>query len=202
MAAHIPIRCRCGLLEGRLESPQRATRLVCYCRDCQAFARFLGHPEATLDADGGTEIVAARPSDLHITRGADQLRCMSLSPQGLLRWYTGCCRTAIGNTPRDARFAYVGLIHDVLSAAGDQRDAVFGAGRAAVNTASAARPIRSTPLAMTSAMVKIMRNVLGARLARTTGRTPFFKPGTAEPVVQPQVVSRETRQALLQSPGS
>lgn len=47
----LPLRCSCGALRGVLRgmSPARGNRVVCYCRDCQAFAHFLDRDEI-LDA--------------------------------------------------------------------------------------------------------------------------------------------------------
>jgi hypothetical protein len=44
--------------------------MVCYCRDCQAFARFLENP-GMLDAAGGTEVVLVAPGRLRFTTGVD-----------------------------------------------------------------------------------------------------------------------------------
>ncbi|MFT4197494.1 MAG: DUF6151 family protein, partial [Pseudoxanthomonas sp.] len=84
-------------------------RATCYCRDCQAFARFLGQP-GVLDAHAGTDIVPMAPAGLRITAGFDQVACMSLSPKGLLRWYAACCRTPLANTLRTPGLPYVGLV--------------------------------------------------------------------------------------------
>jgi hypothetical protein len=43
------------------------------------------------------------------------LRCLSLSEKGLLRWYAGCCGTALANTPRNPRIANVGLMHTCIT---------------------------------------------------------------------------------------
>src|SRR5262245_45837150 len=53
----LPLRCRCGHVHGVASevAPFNGFRLVCYCKDCQAFARFLDRPEV-LDAAGGTDI--------------------------------------------------------------------------------------------------------------------------------------------------
>ncbi len=42
----IPLRCLCGRMRGvaRAVSPSAGFRFVCYCKDCQAFARFLEQP--------------------------------------------------------------------------------------------------------------------------------------------------------------
>ena len=101
----LPLRCRCGSIEGYVAAPRVGARAICYCRDCQTFARFLGNPNEVLNGQGGTDIIATLPGHVHFTRGVDQLRCISLSHKGLLRWYAGCCRTPVGNTPRDPTFS-------------------------------------------------------------------------------------------------
>jgi len=191
-----PLRCACGRLEGYLASPQRTGRAICYCHDCQAFARFLGPTQATLDALGGTDIVAAVPRFVHFVTGADQLQCMSLGPKGLLRWYAGCCRTPIGNTPRNPKLSYVGLVHNCLAGSPAERDAAFGPARMAVSPKSASGQVAVTPLPMLLAALQIMRNVGGARLSGAFRQNPFFKAGTDEPIVRPQVLTHAQRQAL------
>jgi hypothetical protein len=45
LSLDVPLRCRCGHVRGtaREVSPSTGFRFVCYCTDCQAFARFLAH---------------------------------------------------------------------------------------------------------------------------------------------------------------
>jgi hypothetical protein len=191
-----PLRCRCGAIEGHVASPRLAGRALCYCRDCQAFARFLGTPDQILNKQGGTDIVATLPRHVHFTRGVEHLRCMSLSDRGLLRWYAGCCRTPIGNTPRDPKLSYVGLVRSCLAGSANEIDAAFGVAKIAVNTGSASRPVGSTPLATCFGVLKIMKNVLGARLSGRFRENPFFRAGTADPIVAPQVVSAAERRLL------
>ena len=191
-----PVRCRCGRLEGRLTLPERAARAVCYCRDCQAFARFLGDPGRILDDLGGTDIVATSPRFLRIVRGNDQLRCMSLGERGLFRWYTACCRTPIGNTPRDPKVSYVGLVRSCLAGSPGELDAAFGPAKAAVNTASASGKVKAAAWPTLRAMLKIARNLAGARLTGKYRINPFFTPGTSQPVVAPQVLTATERRAL------
>ncbi|MEZ5702774.1 MAG: DUF6151 family protein [Burkholderiaceae bacterium] len=90
---HHPLRCQCGTLQGRVALNGLSNQLVCYCRDCQAFARYLGDAERILDHQGGSTIVQVAPDRVEITQGHDQLAAMRLSPNGLLRWYAACCRT-------------------------------------------------------------------------------------------------------------
>ena len=191
-----PVRCRCGEFEALLRFPERAGRAVCYCRDCQAFARFLGNPERILNDLAGTDVIATSPRFLRIVRGEQQLRCMSLSETGLLRWYTACCRTPIGNTPRDPKLSYVGLVHNCLAGSPLELDAAFGPAKVAVNTASASGNVTTTPWHTFRAVLKIVRNVAGTRLSGRYRDNPFFVAGTARPLVTPQVLSATERQVL------
>src|SRR5262249_938451 len=95
----LPLRCRCGHMRGIASdvSPSSGFRFVCYCKDCQAFARFLDRPDV-LDPAGGTDIVQLPPAWVKLTAGADALRALRLSDRGVLRWYSDCCRTPIANT--------------------------------------------------------------------------------------------------------
>ncbi|KQW42216.1 hypothetical protein ASD88_21890 [Pelomonas sp. Root662] len=173
-----------------------ASRSVCYCRDCQAFARYLGEPARALNAQGGTAIVATLPAHIHLTRGAERLACMRLSDKGMLRWYASCCRTPIGNTPPDPGFPFVGLVEACLPGAPKELDEALGPTRVALNTASANGNVAPTRSATLLAILKIMRNVLGARLRGGHRQTPFFRPGTAEPVATPHVLKPDEHRAL------
>jgi len=114
LARDHPIECRCGQVRGTIAAGAKFTRAICYCRDCQAFAAALGAPAGMLDAKGGTDVVATLPRDVRFTAGADRLACLSLTDHGLLRWYASCCRAPIGNTPRNPKISYVGLVHSCL----------------------------------------------------------------------------------------
>ena len=129
------LRCRCGAIQGTVDPRHVYGRAVCYCTDCQAFARYLGSQDEILNSQGGTEIVAILPAAVHFTAGLDKLACMSLSDKGLLRWYASCCRTPIGNTPRDRKTPYVGLVRACLP----NLDESFGPLKIAIKTNSATR---------------------------------------------------------------
>jgi hypothetical protein len=49
---------------------------------------------------------------------------------------------------------------------------------------------------MVRAVLRIMRNVWGARLSGKYRDNPFFAPGTAQPVVAPQVLTASERRVL------
>ncbi|MFO1304425.1 MAG: DUF6151 family protein [Burkholderiales bacterium] len=191
-----PIACRCGALRGQVH-PRPAIRAVCYCRDCQAFARFLGPPPGMLDPLNGTDIVAVRPGNVAFTQGVDRLTCMSLSPAGTLRWYAACCRTPIGNTPRDRRIAHLGIVHSCLETSGVPLDTSFGPVTMHVNTASAlGKAPSNAPLAYCLSGARWFGALAWARVSGASKANPFFRPGEAAPIVEPHVVTRAERDAL------
>lgn len=192
----LPLRCACGTVAGRLLEPGRGARAVCYCRDCRAYARWLGQPERILDDAGGTDVVATTPARVRIDRGHEHLACMSLMPNGLFRWYAACCRSAIGNLPRTPKLPYVGLATGFIDADPATLAAAIGAPAMKVSTDSALRPLQPTPLDTLRGMGRVARAVAGARLGGGWRDSPFFRPGTREPIVRPTVLRLAERAAL------
>jgi hypothetical protein len=192
-----PIRCRCGKLQGQLSHPGRGTRAVCYCRDCQAYAYFLGIDQQVLDPLGGTEVIATVPRCVSFTAGMEHLACMSLTEQGLLRWYAGCCRTPIGNTPRNRKFSYVGLIHSCLRAASPAFDDSFGAVRMRVNRQSASGSPPSAPVGgFFAAVLQYLGRLAWLRVSGKYRENPFFDAATGRPRVQPHALSKAEHDKL------
>ncbi|WP_372013543.1 DUF6151 family protein [Pseudoxanthomonas sp. 10H] len=191
----MPLRCRCGQVRGELDLAGAHARATCYCRDCQAFARFLGG-DGLLDARGGTDVVASAPDAVRITAGIEQVACMSMSPRGLLRWYAACCRTPLANTSRDAKLYYTGLVAACLDAAPAAVDEALGPrDRIVANAGSATAPVESSMLRFLAGGVRIFGPVIGARLRGRRAGAPFFD-AQGRPLREPEVVSRERRQAL------
>ncbi len=188
-----PLQCRCATLRGRVLLPAPAARAVCYCRDCRAYTRFIDRADL-LDAAGGSDIVALPPSRLVFDAGLDVLACMSLSPRGTLRWYAACCRTPIGNTPRERSLPYVGVVTDCLAT--QPVAPAFGAAVARVNTQSALTPVAATPLATAVAVARIVRGVAGTKLSGRTRDNPFFDRASGAPIRSPQVLTRDERARL------
>jgi hypothetical protein len=187
-----PLRCRCGSLRGHVVPSIAATRAVCYCRDCQAYARFLETP-AVADADGGTEVVASSAQSVVFSEGIDRLACMSLREGGLLRWYASCCNTPIANTPRNPAMPYVGLVHSCLETGAPPLDRSFGGRRIAVNTQSARNRVRATPLATLGRVLVLMTSLAGSRMSGAYRRNPFFVAGTRTPIRGVRVLSADER---------
>ncbi|MBK6922394.1 MAG: hypothetical protein IPH07_33705 [Deltaproteobacteria bacterium] len=119
MSGDPSLRCRCGSVRGRVVelSPASCSRVVCYCRDCRAYLRWLG-ADALLDAYGGTEIIQLAPRQLTIEHGAEQLRCVRLSEKGLMRWYAACCRTPVANAV-SGKVPFIGVAKAMLPEVGD-----------------------------------------------------------------------------------
>ena len=130
-----PVSCRCGAVKGELSAGGTHNRLVCYCKDCRAFARYLAETPGILDAQGGTEIIQLAQARLRFTQGEDQLAAIRLSDKGLIRWYARCCQTPIGNTLPNAKLSFIGMIHSCLQR--ERLDQDFGAAVALVHTGSA-----------------------------------------------------------------
>jgi hypothetical protein len=194
-----PLRCRCGTLKGYVSHPERTTRIVCYCKDCQAFAHFLGTTGDILDEMGGTDIVATLPRSVTFTEGFEVLACMSLTENGLLRWYASCCNTPIGNTPRDFKVSHVGLVHTCLADPSATFENAFGPIRMRVNTKSAKgepKP-KSMPISTIASVLRFLRSLIRARLDGSYKRTPFFVTDRGLPVVPPKVLTSAERERVM-----
>jgi hypothetical protein len=183
-------QCRCGQVQGSLRVPVLA-HLACHCRDCQTYAHALGHPERVLDERGGTDVVTTLQQHLSFTKGKQYLACLSLSNEGMLRWYACCCDTALANTPRDPRLSFVSLVHTSLGASGDELEAELGSTRVTVNPKHARSAVSYSAIRALLATVRIVSSVLRARVNGSWKRSPFFQPGSAEPVVAPRVVGAD-----------
>lgn len=188
----IPFHCRCGTVQGEIEPGAVYARAVCYCRDCQAFARALGREREALDPNGGTDVVAMLPAGLRFTAGRGQVACLSLSPKGLLRWHSACCDTPIGNTSRNPRLPYVGVLASCLADTANL-DAALGPPRIALNTASALGEVAATPVRAALGILRIMSGVLRAKLSGRHGDNPFFDAATSRPIAEPRVLTRQER---------
>jgi hypothetical protein len=193
-----PLRCRCGALQGHVELNGSSNRMVCYCHDCQAFARFLGSADQVLDAQGGSDVVQVAPHHIKFTHGAAHLAAMRLSDKGMLRWYAACCRTPVGNTLTTRNMPFTGLLVQCLDTA--PLEAAFGPVRASANTSSAIGEPKPRGFGMAGALLRIMGMVLGSRLSGRYKDTPFFTAAGA-PVAEPLVLSAEERARLQPTPG-
>jgi len=191
-----PLQCRCGTNKGHVAKAGAGRRAICYCKDCQAFARFLGQAETILDAAGGTRIVATSSDNVHFSQGLNALACISLSNHGLLRWYAGCCNTPIGNTPRDFKVPYIGLIENCLQSGVPSVEESFGPTRIVLNVQSARIPVKPSRVSTTLAMVRVMAGVITARLRGAYKCNALFRQSTGAPLVAPRQLSKAEREAV------
>lgn len=185
----VTLKCRCGAVQGvaRNVSADTGTRIVCYCDDCQAFARYLDQEDTVLDEYGGTDIFQITPAQVEITQGAELIRCMRLTEKGLFRWYTACCKTPIGNT-LSAGVPFVGIIHNFMDDDG-VRDQNLGPVRGHVlckfarGTLPAARNQTGFPLRL---VIRALSRLLVAKLRGQNRPSPFFN-SNGIPVSAPQI---------------
>ena len=183
------IQCDCGQLKATLNSNAHVNRCVCYCSDCQAFARFLKKENEILDESGGTDIIQTTPSNITFTEGIENLSCMRLTENGLLRWYAACCNTPIGNTPPNLNISFIGLIHNCLSSDQNSLDRAFGSARVHVNVESAIGEDKPKPAGVLSGTLRIIGMMLKARIDGSYKQNPFFRVESGAPVVTPKVLS-------------
>jgi hypothetical protein len=191
-----PLQCRCGTIKGWV-STQGANRVVCYCRDCQAFARFLGQEGETLDAQGGSDVVQTLPKNVTFTQGAHALACMRLTDKGMVRWYAGCCKTPIGNTLENYKISFVGLLHNCLETPEYPLEHSFGAVRTYANPQGAIGDPKPKAAGMRATIWWFVKSILKARINGDYKRTPFFRDG--RPIATPRVISSAERASAMQS---
>ena len=171
-------------------------RFVCYCEDCQAFARFLQRPDV-LDTAGGTDIFQMAAGRVTLTAGTDAVRCLRFSSK-VLRWYAHCCRTPIANTAASPRFPVVALIHSFMNHEADGRDEVLGPPLCRIYERSALGPLPPNAPAPPSLSLFALRasRMLGWWMRGLARPNPFFDARTNAPLSPPRVLTPGERAAL------
>jgi hypothetical protein len=179
-------------------SPSTGFRFVCYCKDCQAFARFLDRADV-LDPAGGTHIFHMPPARVRLTAGTDAMRCLRFSNK-VLRWYTECCRTPIANTAAAPGFPVLGVIHSFMEqqAGGRSLDEALGPPLCRLYERSAAGPLPPNAPAPPSVGLYVSRvpTLLGWWVRGLNRPTPFFDDRTKAPRAVPRVLTPSERAAL------
>jgi hypothetical protein len=205
VAMDLPLHCRCGYVRGLASkvSPSTGCRFVCYCKDCQAFARFLKRADV-LDPAGGTDIFQMPPGHVTLTAGTDAVRCLRLSDKGVLRWYADCCRTPIANSAGPG-FPMIGVIHsfvdyefldDLVESA--NRDPVLGPRLCRIYEGSAVGPLppNAPPPPSLAIFVRRASRMLGWWLRGLGRPNPFFDDRTKAPLSAPLLLMPNQRAAL------
>jgi hypothetical protein len=176
-------------------SPRSVNRVVCYCDDCQAFAHHLGRADL-LDAHGGSDIVQTAPASLTFVQGQDRIVGLRLTPKGLYRWHTSCCRTPVGNTVSPA-IPFVGIIVQAFDTGAQRPDDAFGRpigaimGKHAIGEVPAAT--KGFGLSLT---LRALRKVLGWRLRGKAWPNPSFSRDARVPTYPVTVLSPSERESL------
>jgi len=191
-----PLRCNCGAVTGTVEHERLANHSICYCKDCQAFARYLGREADLLDARGGCENIQALPKDVTFQEGEQYLACVRLSGTGLLRWYAACCNTPIGNTPATCKLPFVGLARACLDNASSTVVEAFGPVRFCMFTSGARGRPKPRPFGGAGRVLWFIRNRLRARFTGGFRNNPFFDTVSDRPIIEPKVLDTATRDRL------
>jgi hypothetical protein len=197
MSQDIELLCGCGEVQGRVTdvSPKTVNRALCYCNDCQAYLHHLGRADL-LDEHGGSDVVQVAPASLAFVRGSERIVGVRLQPNGLFRWYAGCCNTPVGNTLSPA-FPMVGIVAAAFEVGKYGRDEVFGK---PVGASFARFAIGSAPAGSTRVNLRVLTRAI-AMIARwrITGRTwphPFFDRASRAPSHPVTTLTRAERDAL------
>jgi hypothetical protein len=187
-------------VEGFIEmKPKGGNNIVCHCDDCQSFAKFLGSTDKILTKNLGTELFQITPNKLKITKGKELLECMQLSPKGLKRWYTSCCKTPVANTI-NAKIAFNGVFHRFIDfqSSNVHKEKVLGE----VLTYCMSRyaqgelPNNSHPKYPLGVTLKIIKMILSGFILKTNMPNQFFHKDTLEPISKPSILTKAEREAL------
>ncbi|MGH1415677.1 MAG: DUF6151 family protein [Pelagimonas sp.] len=187
----LSLSCQCGKVKGIAKTVTKRTsiRIVCYCRDCQAFANEIGAGDRVLNEHGGTEIFQVAPARVHFTQGEEQIACLRFSETGPFRWYAGCCNTPIGNTAKPS-FPFIGLNHAFIETELAAKKSELGPVRWHCQTQDAAdswprdQKRNGFPIGLTW---HVMRTILGWKIRGLSHPNPLFSEA-GSPLVQPHLV--------------
>jgi hypothetical protein len=193
-----PLKCQCGKMKGRLTKTSSSLgRIVCYCDDCQAYAHYLGRAKDILNSNGGTDIFPARPVDLQIVSGIENLGCMRLSSKGMYRWFAVCCNSPIGNSISNSKIPHVGLHTSFIDLSSEQLIRTIGPVQYHVQGKYGIGELpsyvsRSAPPVL---ILRTIRFLLSGWLKRQFRPSPFFD-SNGKPRVAPRVMSPVERDEL------
>lgn len=180
-----PVQCKCGAIRGQIEGTGTHNRIICHCSDCRAFAGFLGKAPDVLER-GGTEIIQVAQSRLHFIQGEEHLAAIRLSEEGMIRWYSSCCSTPIGNTMANSKLSFIGLIHTCLDRTRIDKD--FGARIIVVNMS----PAQGIPAPkwrnLLGFVARFMWIIVKCRISGEYRKSPFFT-ASGLPRVDPKILS-------------
>lgn len=195
MSVDLPIRCECGTVRGVAAglAARSVTRVICHCRDCQAFARYLGQAERVLDEHGGTDICQVSPRTIRFESGSERLACVRLTAKGPYRWYADCCRSPIANTAPGVPVA--GLVRPTVDPDRVGLDRIHGRifGRDAIGDTAALEASRMIPLSMIG---RVLRKLVLRRLRGDHRHSPFDDVASGNPIAEPKQLTEQERNKI------
>jgi hypothetical protein len=188
------LACRCGQVALGVDVPGRgaASRVLCYCDDCQTAARALEAQDDVLGPGSGTDIVQTTPDRVTVLRGAQHLAALRLSPKGLLRWYASCCDTPLCNSLPNLKLGFVGVV--IRPGQSAQVDAVLGSPRAHIFTTTA-RPRAEAPgkdVGFAATGMAVLVRLIAAAASGRAKDSPF-RDAQGNPVGPVKVLTKEER---------
>lgn len=193
----LEFQCQCGAIEGavRESAPPTGRRLVCHCNDCQAFAHYLGKEKLMLDDHAGTHVYQMDSSKFEITKGQDQLACVTVTGGPLLRWYCATCKTPIANTLSSSRFAFLSLILSGFDRG--KTDALLGSAEEHVEVSSGVGdPGKVKTASMPGMLWNLLVRTIKARIHPELRKSPLFDDTTGKPLAKPIKLKPAERLAL------
>ncbi|SNR28006.1 DUF6151 family protein [Puniceibacterium sediminis] len=192
MQTDLDFSCACGALRGVLHHavPGEVCHLICYCRDCRAFAHHMGVADQ-LEPGGGSPLIQVLPARIEITAGAEHIACKRLTEKGLHRWYADCCGTPLANTVGTSKVPLAGMWRPLFADVGPLGPVgTYGFTKMALPGTAA--PKKDKGLA--AMLGGLLRRSAAAYLAGTARQSPFFD-AEGRPVAEPKVLSTEERAA-------
>lgn len=70
---------------------------------------YLNNEDKILDQHGASALFQTHPAYIKVTEGKENLACLQLKKNSLMRWYTSCCRMPVANTMVSARMPFAGV---------------------------------------------------------------------------------------------
>lgn len=197
------IQCDCGQFQIEISEFTDSTpgRAVCYCDDCQSFLHHLGRSEL-LDANGGSEVIPVYPRALKILAGREKLRCTRLSPKGLYRFSTACCKTPVANLA--AGMPWAGISSRMFHQAGPGfLDHTLGPvkSRIMARFAYGTLPKNASMKLQPRDLAFVLPFMLKGILLGKKRPSPFFDTDGNTPVVTPEIITLEARTELRKKLG-
>ncbi len=181
------ISCDCGAFVAKLKDFPRNTpgRLVCYCDDCQAYAKKIQRTDV-LDEYGGTEVIPVYPKEIEVIQGLDMLKCYRLSSKGVYRWATSCCNSPILNSKPG--FPWAGIFNTAykdpaaLSALGDVKARIYG------KYALDGVPFKISEKIAFRDMLVVIPFIIKGKILGMDKKSPFFCSDNMTPIVEPEIL--------------